>query len=192
MSPRPPCVRGGEGTRPRMAVVGGLVWKGGRARDGRRLGAGPAPGGSRGTEEGQALVLLIGVVVLVLMVLALGWDTSNWFLGHRALGNLADGAAVAAANDVDTRIWYRSGGRSVRVAEERARATVEGYLAGSVGDSGVAGVRLRSVQVISGEGGPEVTVRVGAPARVGLLRLLRLVPPEMEGRAAATARLVPP
>jgi Putative Flp pilus-assembly TadE/G-like len=192
MSPRPRCVPGVEGTRPRMAVAGGLVGKGGRARDGRRRGAGLVPGGSRGTEEGQALVLLIGLVVLVLMVLALGWDTSNWFLGHRALGNLADGAAVAAANDVDTRTWYRSGGRSVRVAEERARATVEGYLAGSVGDSGVAGVRLRSVQVLSGEGGPEVTVRVGAPARVGLLRLLRLVPPEMEGRAAATARLIPP
>src|SRR4029453_11275589 len=101
---------------------------------------GPVPGGSRGTEQGQALVLLIGLVVLVLMVLALGWDTSNWFLGHRALGNLADGAAVAAANDVDTRIWYRSGGRSVRVAEERARATVEGYLGGGGGDSGVRGV----------------------------------------------------
>jgi hypothetical protein len=90
-------------------------------------------------EEGQALVLLIGLVVLVLMVLALGWDTSNWFLGHRALGNLADGAAVAAANDVDTRAWYMSGGRSVQVAQERARATVTAYLAGSAGDSGVRG-----------------------------------------------------
>ncbi|HWD42749.1 MAG TPA: pilus assembly protein TadG-related protein [Actinomycetota bacterium] len=148
-------------------------------------------GRARG-EGGQALVLLIGLVVLVLMVLALGWDTSNWFLGHRALANLADGAAVAAANDVDTRTWYLSGGRSVRVAQERARATVVGYLAGSAADSGVSGARLRSVQVAAGEGGPEVTVHVTAPARVGLLRLLRLVPPEMEGRAAATARLVPP
>jgi Putative Flp pilus-assembly TadE/G-like len=143
-------------------------------------------------ESGQALVLLIGLVVLVLMVLALGWDTSNWFLGHRALGNLADGAAVAAANDVDTRTWYLSGGENVRVAQERARATVVAYLAGSSGDSGVAGVRLRSVQVVPGAGGPEVTVQVAAPARMGLLRLLRLIPPEMEGRAAATARLVPP
>ena len=149
-------------------------------------------GGEVRGEGGQALVLLIGLVVLVLMVLALGWDTSNWFLGHRALGNLADGAAVAAANDVDTRAWYVSGGRSVRVAQERARATVTAYLAGSAGDSGVAGVHLRSVEVVPGEGGPEVTVQVAAPARVGLLRLLRLVPPEMEGRAAATARLVPP
>jgi len=69
---------------------------------------------------------------------------------------------------------------------------VTAYLAGSAGDSGVAGVQLRSVEVVPGEGGPEVAVQVAAPARVGLLRLLRLVPPEMEGRAAATARLVPP
>jgi hypothetical protein len=137
-------------------------------------------------------VLLIGLVGLVLMVLALGWDTSNWFLGHRALANLADGAAVAAANDVDTRTWYATGGRRVRVAQGRARATVVAYLAASSNDSGVAGLALRSVQVGPGEGGPEVTVRVTAPARPGLLRLLRLVPPDMEGRAAATARLVPP
>ena len=37
-----------------------------------------------------------------------------------------------------------------------------------------------------------MTVELSAPARVGLLRLLRLVPPEMEGRAVATARLLPP
>jgi putative Flp pilus-assembly TadE/G-like protein len=148
--------------------------------------------GGVGGERGQALVLLIGLVVLVLMVLALGWDTSNWFLGHRALANLADGAAVAAANDVDTSTWYTSGGRSVRVAQRRARGTVSAYLAGSAGDSGVAGVELRSVTVAPGSGGPQVTVRLSAPAQVGLLRLLRLVPPEMEGQAAATARLVPP
>jgi Putative Flp pilus-assembly TadE/G-like len=159
------------------------------SRRGRREGAAVA-GPAR--EDGQALVLLVGLVVLVLMVLALGWDTSNWFLGHRGLANLADGAAVAAANDVDTRTWYVSGGRSVRVAEERARATVVAYLAGSAGDSGVAGARLESVEVLPGAGGPEVTVSVTAPARAGLLRLLRLVPPEMEGHAAATARLVSP
>ena len=180
---------------PQVAKPGGGGERAVAAKPGG--GGGPGEGGAgvggevRG-EGGQALVLLVGLVVLVLMVLALGWDTSNWFLGHRALGNLADGAAVAAANDVDTRAWYMSGGRSVRVAQERARATVTAYLAGSAGDSGVARVRLRSVEVVPGEGGPEVTVQVAAPARVGLLRLLRLVPPEMEGRAAATARLVPP
>jgi hypothetical protein len=148
--------------------------------------------GRAGAEDGQLLVLLVGLVMLVLLVLALGWDTSNWFLGHRALVNLADGAAVAAADEVDTAAWYASGGREVRVAERRARATVAAYLAEAVGDSGVAGVRPRSVVVGRGPGGPEVTVVLAAPARVGLLRLLRLVPPEMEGRAAATARLLLP
>jgi hypothetical protein len=153
---------------------------------------GGSPAGRAGAEDGQLLVLLVGLVLLVLLVLALGWDTSDWFLGHRALVNLADGAAVAAAGEVDTAAWYASGGREVRVAERRARATVAAYLAEAVGDSGVAGVQPRSVVVGRGPGGPEVTVELAAPARVGLLRLLRLVPPEMEGRAAATARLLPP
>jgi hypothetical protein len=176
--------------RRRVLVVGAGTGRAGAGGDVARgvVAAGDAAGG----EGGQALVLLIGLVVLVLMVLALGWDTSNWFLGHRALANLADGAAVAAANDVDTGVWYASGGRSVRVAQQRARSTVTAYLDGSADDSGVAGVTLRSVQVVPGQGGPEVTVRVAAPARGGLLRLLRLVPPEMEGRAAATARLLSP
>ena len=138
------------------------------------------------------LVLLVGLVVLVLMVLALGWDTSNWFLGHRALANLADGAAVAAASDVDTAAWYASGGRDVRLAEGRARATVAGYLADAAGDSGVAGVRVESAAVGRGRGGPQVTVALTAPPPVAFLRWLRLVPPVMRGEATATARLVPP
>ena len=158
----------------------------------RRAGRDSGGTGAGAAEGGQALVLLLGLVVLVLMVLALGWDTSNWFLGHRALGNLADGAAVAAANDVDTRTWYLSGGRKGGVALARGGATVTAYRAGWGGEWGVAGVELRSVQVVPGKGGPEVSVLVSAPARVGLLRLVRLVPPEMEGQAAATARLVPP
>jgi hypothetical protein len=112
--------------------------RGRRAEEGAPGQATAGPGRAAG-EPGQALVLLVGLVVLVLMVLALGWDTSNWLLGHRALANLADGAAVAAANDVDTRTWYMSQGRSVRVAEERARATVVAYLAESAGDSGSPG-----------------------------------------------------
>jgi hypothetical protein len=148
--------------------------------------------GPGGAEDGQALVLLIGLVVLVLMVLALGWDTSNWFLGHRALANLADGAAVAAANDVDTRTLVPEWGAQ-RPGRAGAGAGDGGRVPGGVGR------RLRGLRGATavGAGGTRrgragVTVQVTAPARVGLLRLLRLVPPEMEGRAAATARLVPP
>jgi hypothetical protein len=61
----------------------------------------------------------------------------------------------------------------------------------AAGDSGVAGVRVRSVAVAAGAGAGQVTVVLAAPP-VAFLRWLRLVPPEMVGRATATARLVPP
>jgi hypothetical protein len=57
----------------------------GAERDGggdAAFAGGPVPGAGgvsqrRPGEDGQALVLLVGLVGLVLMVLALGWDTSN-------------------------------------------------------------------------------------------------------------------
>lgn len=143
-------------------------------------------------EDGQLLVFLVGLVVLVLMVLALGWDTSNWFLGHRALGNLADGAAVAAVGELDTAAYYASDGRDVTVLERAARDIVGAYVAGSARDSGVGGVAVVSVQVRRGGGGPEVAVGLAADSPVGLLRLLGIVPPRMSGTATASARLVGP
>jgi hypothetical protein len=140
-------------------------------------------------EDGQALVLLVGLVVLVLVVLALGWDTSNWFLGHRALANLADGAAVAAAGEVDVGAWYASGGREVRVVEGRARATVGAYLAGSAGDSGVGG----AAGVGFGGGGPRRAGGDGGGGGAGAGGVAAgVAPPLMEGRASATARLLEP
>jgi len=148
-------------------------------------------GAARG-EEGQLLVLLLGLVVLLLMVLALGWDTSNWFLGHRALDNLADGAAVAAAGELDTAAYYASGGRDVTVLERRARETAGGFVAGAAGDSGVAGVAGGSVGVRRGAGGTVVAVALTAEKPVGVLRLIGVVPPRMSGAASASAGLVEP
>jgi len=138
------------------------------------------------------LILLLGLVVLVLMVLALGWDASNWFLGHRALDNLADGAAIAAANDVDVQAWYASNGATVRILLSQADATVAGYLADAAGDSGIKGVRADPVTVVEVNGVPEVTVRLHAVAPVAFLAYLRVVAPAMEGAATATPQLVAP
>jgi uncharacterized membrane protein len=142
-----------------------------------------------GGEDGQMLVLLIGLVVLVFMVLALGWDSANWFLGHRALNNLADGAAVAAASEIDVPAYYRSEGRTTTVVVSRADATVAAYLRDSAGDSGVRGVRATAVTVGSAPAGPTVTVQVSAPAQVLFLRWLGIVPPAMAASASATANL---
>lgn len=138
------------------------------------------------------LVFLVGLVVLVLMVLALGWDASNWFLGHRALDDLADGAAVAAAGELDVRGFYASDGLEVALLERRAGATVREFVAAAAGGSGVGRVEVVSVVVRRGSGGPLVVVELAADTPVGLLRLLGIVPPRMVGGAAATARVVAP
>jgi hypothetical protein len=141
-------------------------------------------------------VFLIGLVVLILMVLGLGWDASNWFLAHRALNNLADGAAIAAASEVDVRAFYASGGRRVELAEGLAAATVRRYLDDVAGDSGVDAVSVATVRVeqrparLGGRGGPRVTVELRAAAPVALLRYLHLRPAVIAGRATATAEVL--
>jgi uncharacterized membrane protein len=140
-------------------------------------------------EEGQILVLLVGLIGLILMVLGLGWDASNWFLGHRALDNLADGAAIAAASDVDLRAFYASGGREITVSNQRALATVRRYLLDVAGDSGLERVRAGLVRVEGLAGGPRVTVELRATTPAAFLRVLRVVAPEMVGSATATAEL---
>jgi hypothetical protein len=159
------------------------------------------------------MVFLIGLVVLILMVLGLGWDASNWFLGHRALNNLADGAAIAAASEVDLRVFYASGGRRVELAEGQAAATVRRYLDDVAADSGIEGVSLAAVRVaqrpargravgargpggppgsggLASSSGPQVMVELRAVAPVAFLRFLHFVAPEIEGRATATAEVV--
>jgi|SRR6266487_2301271 uncharacterized membrane protein len=140
-----------------------------------------------GSEDGQILVLLMGLVGLICMVVALGVDGGNWFLGHRALNNLADGAAVAAANDLDVEAYYRSEGRTITVLDANAAATVSGYMRDAAGDSGVRGVRVTSVTVGSSPGGPTVTVELRAPAQALFIRWVGLVPPSMWATATATA-----
>jgi len=137
-------------------------------------------------------MLLLGLIGVILMVLGLGWDASNWFLGHRALDNLADGAAIAAASDVDLRAFYASGGREITLSDRQALATVRRYLMDAAGDSGLERVSVRFVRVERVASGPRVTVEVRAATPVAFLTYLGVVAPEMVGRATATAEIRPP
>jgi ferric-dicitrate binding protein FerR (iron transport regulator) len=156
--------------------------------------AGPRQRGRRRAkgEEGQILILLVGLVGLILMVLGLGWDASNWFLGHRALANLADGAAIAAASDVDLQAFYASDGREIRISDGQALATVRQYLLDVAGDSGLERVAAGSVKVLRAANGPGVTVELRAATPAAFLRYLHVVAPEMVGSATATAELREP
>jgi uncharacterized membrane protein len=153
------------------------------------LSARGGDGTRRTGEEGQVLVLLIGLVGLIVMVLGLGWDASNWFLGHRALDNLADGAAIAAASDVDLHAFYASGGSQITISEQQAMATVRRYLEDVAGDSGLRRVTAGSVRVEHLASGPRVTVELRAATPAAFLRYLHVVAPEMVGSATATAEL---
>jgi uncharacterized membrane protein len=149
----------------------------------------PTRGSASAGEDGQILVLLIGLIGLILMVLGLGWDASNWFLGHRTLDNLADGAAIAAASDVDVRAFYASDGREITVSSELAHATVRRYLVEVAGDSGLQRVRAQSIRVEQLAAGPRVTVELRASTPAAFLRILHVVAPEMVGTATATAEV---
>lgn len=146
---------------------------------------------ARAEERGALTVLFTGLLLVVLLTLALGWDAANWLLGHRTLGNLADGAAIAAAGELDAERARASGGREVLVDAKRARATVAAYLTGRGGAaerSGLPGVVAEVSVGVDGRGRAQVTVRLRAPAEAVFLPLLGVVPPEM--RAEATAAVV--
>jgi uncharacterized membrane protein len=125
----------------------------------------------------------VGLILLVLMVLALGWDASNWLIGRRALNDTVDGAAIAAASDIDLDRYYASGGRDVALSAPAVRETVAGFVA----DSGIEGIRADAKVDVGPDGRPRVTVTGRAPAGSFFLHLLQVVAPEMDAEASATA-----
>jgi uncharacterized membrane protein len=131
----------------------------------------------------------VGLVLLIFMALALGWDTSNWLIGRRSLNDLADGAAVAAAGAVDVERFYDSDGEVLRLGEAEATATVRELLTTSQIDGVVAKVSTG----VGPDGRPQATVQLRAPAPTTFLHLLRLTAPEMTAEAVAAAvRVEPP
>jgi uncharacterized membrane protein len=148
----------------------------------------PAPAAATRGDDGQLMILLVGLLLLVLMVLTLGWDVGNWLIGRRALNDAADGAAIAAASDLDRARFYGSGGVDVRLAGPAARATVAEY----VRAAGIRGLAA-SAEVDADPGGrARVTVRATAPAATTFLHLVGLVAPEMEAEAAASVERAEP
>jgi len=139
------------------------------------------------------LPLLAGLILVLLMILALGWDASNWFLGGRALNNLADGAAVAAADEVDTTRYYASNGNDLTILTQQADQVIGDYLARSAVDSGVRGATVDAITVTASAAGPSVRVELAAPAQVVFLRYLGITRfQSMRASATATAIVRPP
>jgi len=96
---------------------------------------------TRRGERGAVTVMTIGLFLAVALLGVVVIDASHAFLERRELDNLADGAALAAADTLDEDAFYTSG--AVRVDAHGTRAIVADYLSGS-------GVRVVTVAVIDG------------------------------------------
>ncbi len=83
----------------------------------------------RRRDDGQITVMTIGFFLVIALLGVVVVNASQAFLERRELDNLADGAALAAADGLDEEVFYRSG--EVSADTRTARDRVARYLAGS-------------------------------------------------------------
>ncbi len=116
----------------------------------------------RRDDSGQLLVLILGFAVVAGLLVTVVTNASRVFLYQRALSSAADGAALAAAQSVDTAAIYRGGAEETLPLDPAAvDAAVTSYLA----DAGV-GERLPDLAVATTTDG--TTASVTLTARVDL------------------------
>jgi hypothetical protein len=80
-------------------------------------------------ERGQTTVLIIGFAVVAMMMVAVVVDASAAYLRRSGLDSVADGAALAAADGIESSQVYRGRlGARARIDPELARRFVADYL----------------------------------------------------------------
>lgn len=118
------------------------------------------------TDSGSVLILTIGFALVVMVFVAVVVDVSKLFLTRRALASVADGAALAAAQDVDLAAVYTGTARdALPLAADRARADVEAYVARVAAGTGLTDLRVTQITV----GGRDVAVTLSARSSLPLV-----------------------
>jgi uncharacterized membrane protein len=132
-----------------------------------------------GDEQGQAAVLLIGVLALAVAFVGVAVDGARLFTARRDLSSVADSAALAGASAIDEKVYRASMGRDIRIDEQGAREAALSVVAGAGLPAGA------EVDVIVDGNG--VDVRLTRPVATTFLRVVGLA----EERIGAHARAVP-
>jgi hypothetical protein len=83
----------------------------------------------RRTERGSATVLALGLSVTVFATAGIATDGTRAYLVRTRLQNVADSAALAAADRIDIDSYHRSRGSEATIEIDAARATVSELLA---------------------------------------------------------------
>ena len=110
-------------------------------------------------ESGQTALLLVGLAVVLMLLVGVTVDASAAYLRRQGLDNLADGAALAAADGVQGAQVYEGGlGEVALVDPEVARTYVADYLSRAGAARDFPGLR-----VDVDAGADRVVVRVSAP-----------------------------
>ncbi|WP_167005047.1 pilus assembly protein TadG-related protein [Mumia sp. ZJ430] len=127
-------------------------------------------------DRGQISVMIIGFFLVLLLVVAVVVNASAAYLGQRRLADLADGAALAAAEGVERSSLYGATGERAPLDPTAARTAVADYLRAVDADGHVAALRWE----VRGRG-DAVVVRLEGRVR------LPLVPPGWTRGAAISA-----
>ena len=99
-------------------------------------------------EKGSILLLGIGLSVTALMIATLAINVASLWVTRNVLDGIADGAALSAAQAVDTDAIYRDGlGGNLKLNETLARNRVTEYVRVSNAASQVEQFSIKSVTV---------------------------------------------
>jgi uncharacterized membrane protein len=136
-------------------------------------------------EHGSVLVLTIGFVVVVMLFVGVVIDASKLFLTRRALASVADGAATAAAQEVDVQAVYQGGPTAaLPLSQAAAAAVAAGSVQQAARAAGLVDVTVDDVTVA----GPDVVVTVSGRAVLPLASLVTANPTGVLITVTARAR----
>lgn len=111
------------------------------------------------SEAGSAAVLVVGFFVVALLLVGVAVDASAAYLRRQGLDNLADAAALAAADGIQGRQVYEEGlGERARIDPAVARGYVGDYLRAVRAGAAYPGLRWEVDATAD-----RVVVRVSAP-----------------------------
>jgi hypothetical protein len=133
-------------------------------------------------DDGSILLFGIGLSIAGLMIAAVSINVASIWVTKNVLDGIADGAALSAAQAVDTNSIYRNGiGKNLRLNERIAKTRVRDYVTASGARLQVKEFTVRSVKV----SGTAVTVIVEAKPRTAFGYLMPISSPVVVSAAKA-------
>ena len=99
----------------------------------------------RPDEAGQTTILIVGFALVLLLAVGVMVDASAAYLQRQSLSTLADGAALAGADEVEGATVYSSGldGDRAPLATDRIRGAVHDHLRAVAAHADFPGLRVR-------------------------------------------------